>query len=60
MEYVAVLLPSLAVGLIFYFVMKSIFNADRAEREAESAERSNRENVIAEPPPSSDDAPRDQ
>ncbi|WP_323959973.1 hypothetical protein GC088_00500 [Arthrobacter sp. JZ12] len=45
MEYLAVLLPSVAVGLIFYFVMKAIFNADRAEREAESRERSTRENV---------------
>lgn len=60
MEYLAVLLPSLAVGIIFYFVMKSIFNADRAEREAESAERSNRENAIAKPPPPSDDVPREQ
>lgn len=34
LEYVAVLLPSIAVGLIFYFVMRSIFNADRTEREA--------------------------
>jgi hypothetical protein len=36
MEYVAVLLPSLVVGLIFWFAMKSIFNADKAERKAES------------------------
>lgn len=35
MEYVAVLLPSLVVGLIFWFAMKSIFNADKSEREAE-------------------------
>lgn len=34
MEYVAVILPSLVVGIIFYFVMKAIFNADRAERQA--------------------------
>jgi hypothetical protein len=33
-EYLAVLLPSAAVGAIFYFVMRSIFNADRSEREA--------------------------
>lgn len=46
MEYLAVLLPSIAVGTIFYFVMKAIFNADRSEREAESAERANRENTI--------------
>jgi flagellar biosynthesis/type III secretory pathway M-ring protein FliF/YscJ len=36
MDYVAVLLPSLVVGLLFWFAMKSIFNADRAERQAEA------------------------
>ncbi|WP_255769188.1 hypothetical protein [Pseudarthrobacter sulfonivorans] len=36
MEYVAVLLPSLVVGLIFWFAMKSIFNADKSERQAEA------------------------
>lgn len=36
MEYVAVLLPSVVVGLIFWFAMKSIFNADKAERRAEA------------------------
>ena len=36
MEYVAVLLPSLVVGLLFWFAMKSIFNADKAERQAEA------------------------
>lgn len=30
MEYVAVLLPSIVVGLLFWFAMKSIFNADKA------------------------------
>lgn len=39
MEYLAVLLPSAAVGAIFYFVMRAIFNADRAERAAEATER---------------------
>ena len=34
MEYVAVLLPSASLAVIFYFVIKAIFNADRAEREA--------------------------
>ena len=37
MEYVAVILPSLVVGLIFWFAMKAIFNADKAERQAEAA-----------------------
>jgi hypothetical protein len=34
MEYVAVLLPSASLAVIFYFVIKAIFNADRSEREA--------------------------
>ncbi|SDI18520.1 hypothetical protein SAMN04488693_10727 [Arthrobacter subterraneus] len=46
MEYLTVLLPSIAMGVIFYFVMKAIFNADRAEREAESAQRNARENAF--------------
>lgn len=37
MEYIAVLLPSAAVGTIFYLVMRGVFQADRAEREAETA-----------------------
>jgi hypothetical protein len=36
MEYVAVLLPSIVVGLLFWFAMKSIFNADKSERQAEA------------------------
>lgn len=40
MEYVAVLLPSVVVGLIFWFAMKAIFNADKAERQAEAQARS--------------------
>lgn len=40
MEYVAVILPSLGVGLLFYFAMRAILNADRSERQALSdAER---------------------
>lgn len=34
MEYIAVILPSLGVGALFYFAMKAIFNADRHERDA--------------------------
>lgn len=34
MEYVAVLLPSACLAVLFYFAIKAIFNADRAEREA--------------------------
>lgn len=34
MDYLAVIVPSLAVGVVFYFAIKAIFNADRSEREA--------------------------
>lgn len=37
MEYISVLLPSAAVGAIFYFTMRAIFGADRAERAAQAA-----------------------
>lgn len=37
MEYISVLLPSAAVGTIFYFTMRAIFGADRAERAAQAA-----------------------
>lgn len=37
MEYLSVLLPSAAVGTIFYFTMRAIFGADRAERAAQAA-----------------------
>ncbi|ROZ62795.1 hypothetical protein EDL96_08410 [Kocuria soli] len=42
-EYLAVLLPSIGVGLIFWFVMRAIMRADRGEREAEKAARSDAE-----------------
>ena len=35
MDYIAVLLPPIVVGLLFWFAMKSIFNADKSERQAE-------------------------
>lgn len=38
-EYIAVLLPSIGVGLVFWFVMRSLFRADRAERRAQEAVR---------------------
>lgn len=34
MEYIAVILPSIGVGALFYFAMKAIFNADKSERDA--------------------------
>jgi hypothetical protein len=36
MDYIAVLLPSVVVGLLFWFAMKAIFNADKSERRAEA------------------------
>ncbi len=58
MEYVAVLLPSLVVGLLFWFAMKSIFNADKSERKAEAraqAEAESRcETPLNEPNPETD------
>ncbi len=49
MEYVAVLLPSLVVGLIFWFAMKSIFNADKSERQAEARAKAEAEAHAAKP-----------
>ncbi len=37
MEYVAVLLPSVAIGVIFYFLMRWAFRADSSERKAHAA-----------------------
>ncbi|WP_309081276.1 hypothetical protein [Zhihengliuella sp.] len=40
MEYVQVLLPTIVVALIFWFVIRALFRVDRNERLAESeAER---------------------
>ncbi|WP_175637353.1 hypothetical protein [Sinomonas mesophila] len=45
MEYVLVLLPSAVVGAIFWFAMRAIFNADKAERDAlAQAERESTDN----------------
>ena len=35
MEYVAVFLPSLGVGLVFYLIMRWLLRGDRAERSAQ-------------------------
>lgn len=45
-EYIAVLLPSIGVGLIFWFVMRALFRADRGERRAQ--EEVNRDQADAE------------
>ncbi|MCC9144171.1 hypothetical protein QNO01_00555 [Arthrobacter sp. zg.Y919] len=34
MEYVEVLLPSVCVAALFYFVMRALLNSDRSERKA--------------------------
>ena len=34
MDYLAVIVPSVAVGVVFFFAIRAIFNADRSEREA--------------------------
>ncbi|WP_309076481.1 hypothetical protein [Paenarthrobacter sp.] len=49
MEYVAVLLPSLVVGLLFWFAMKAIFNADKSERQAEAQAQAEAEERAAGP-----------
>jgi hypothetical protein len=49
MEYVAVLLPSIVVGLLFWFAMKSIFNADKAERQAEARAQAEADTMAADP-----------
>ena len=54
MDYVAVLLPSLVVGLLFWFAMKSIFNADKAERQAEADAQAAAGDDSPEPPSKSD------
>lgn len=37
MEYVAVLLPSVAIGALFYLLMRWAFRADSSERKARAA-----------------------
>ncbi|XAS67629.1 hypothetical protein V3C33_19800 [Micrococcaceae bacterium Sec5.7] len=57
MEYVAVLLPSLVVGLIFWFAMKSIFNADKSERRAEARAQAEADALNAGPDAGQSDDP---
>ena len=49
MEYVAVILPSLVVGLLFWFAMKAIFNADKAERQAEARAQAEADSLPPQP-----------
>ncbi|MCC3294587.1 hypothetical protein LJ756_08110 [Arthrobacter sp. zg-Y411] len=47
MEYVEVLLPSVCVAALFYFVMKALLNSDRSERQAlAEAEREAEQSVL--------------
>jgi hypothetical protein len=57
MEYVAVLLPSIVVGLIFWFAMKSIFNADKSERQAEARAQAEADARTVKPSNGPDTAP---
>ena len=57
MEYVAVLLPSIVVGLIFWFAMKSIFNADKSERQAEARAQAEADARSVKPSDGPDTAP---
>lgn len=43
MAYVEVLLPSIVVALIFWFVIRALFRVDRNERLAESVADARRE-----------------
>ena len=36
MEYVAVLLPSISIGIIFWLVLRWMFRSDRTERTAQA------------------------
>jgi len=36
MPYVEALVPSIALGLLFWYIIKGISNADRKERQAEA------------------------
>ncbi|MCC3281678.1 MULTISPECIES: hypothetical protein [Arthrobacter] len=51
MEYVEVLLPSICVAALFYFVMKAVLNADRSERKAlaEAEREAEQAQLAAEP-----------
>lgn len=60
MEYLAVLLPSATLAVLFYFVMRSILNADRSEREAMTrAGELNRDEVRSGEPARETDDPDD-
>ncbi|MDP5227003.1 MULTISPECIES: hypothetical protein [Arthrobacter] len=54
MEYIAVILPSLVVGLLFWFAIRAIMNADRSEREALAKAE---EELTAEPKNSDGESP---
>ena len=49
MDYIAVLLPPIVVGLLFWFAMKAIFNADKAERQAEARAQAEADSLPGQP-----------
>ena len=49
MDYIAVLLPPIVVGLLFWFAMKAIFNADKAERQAEARAQAEADSLPVQP-----------
>ncbi|MET4060599.1 hypothetical protein ABIB35_002150 [Arthrobacter sp. UYP6] len=55
MEYIEVLLPSVCVAGLFYFVMKALLNVDRSERKALA--EAEREAALAADRDTSSDAP---
>ena len=46
MPFVEAFVPSIALGLLFWYVMKALTNADRKERQAESEADAQFENRI--------------
>ncbi|MGG5172506.1 hypothetical protein ACQR35_10060 [Pseudarthrobacter sp. J1738] len=60
MEYVAVILPSLVVGLIFWFAMRALFNVDRAERQALAAAEQEADSMASNSTPSSVESVRSE
>ena len=50
MEYVEVLLPSICVAALFYFVMRALLNADRSERKALAEAEREADQIVSEGP----------
>ena len=50
MEYVEVLLPSICVAALFFFVMRALLNADRSERKALAEAEREADQMVSEGP----------